>query len=119
MSRRRLLRVVTITVLAAVATSVSAASGKPPDQAPGQSAPVNTSPPSISGVTAQSQTLTASAGTWNGPTPVYAFQWDRCNSTGSACSTIASATGSSYSPAAADVGSTLLVAVTASNKNGS
>ncbi len=81
--------------------------------------PLSSGLPTIGGTTTVGSTLTVSSGTWAGPTPSYAYQWDRCNSSGAACSVIPTATKQNYIPAATDVGSTLRVVVTATNKNGS
>jgi len=84
------------------------------------SPPVNTAPPAISGTPQDGQTLTASTGTWTGTQPItYAYQWLRCDSTGTNCAAIAAATGASYAVTSADVGSTLRVTVTATNSVGS
>jgi hypothetical protein len=84
-----------------------------------QSAPVNTAPPLVSGSPQQGQQLTATSGSWTGsPTPSYSYQWQRCDSSGLNCTDIASATTNNYTPLLADVGSTLLVQVTASNTAG-
>jgi hypothetical protein len=80
-------------------------------------APKNTSLPTITGTPQVGQVLTASAGTWGG-TPRFAYQWLRCGATGP-CSPIAGATAATYTPTDADVGSTLRVAVTATNPQGS
>jgi hypothetical protein len=83
-------------------------------------APESTSPPAITGSPTQGQTLSATAGTWSGyPEPVYTYQWERCNQGGQSCSPITGATGLGYTPASADVGSTLLIVVTATNSAGS
>jgi hypothetical protein len=64
--------------------------------------------------------LTADAGQWNGTAPFgYAFQWMRCDTSGSNCSDVANATGPTYTPQPADVGSTIEAQVTASNGGGS
>ncbi len=82
--------------------------------------PVSVSPPSISGSATEGATLTASGGSWSGyPAPSLAYQWERCNSLGQSCAAIAGATASSYTALSADVGSTLIVTVTASNVAGS
>jgi hypothetical protein len=82
--------------------------------------PSNTSPPTISGTAQQGQTLTASTGSWSGTTPIsYAYQWQRCDSAGASCVPVVGASGSSYLLAAADVGSTMRVSVTANNSAGS
>src|SRR6266576_3979059 len=89
-------------------------------QNPTASPPVNTVAPSISGTAQDGQTLTASQGSWTGTQPIsYAYQWQRCDSGGANCSNIASATSAIYTPTSGDVGSTLDVAVTASNTAGS
>ncbi len=83
-------------------------------------APANTSAPTITGTATQGQTLSASTGSWSGyPAPTFAYQWQHCNSLGQSCSAIAGATASTYTTLSADVGSTLLVTVTASNTVGS
>ena len=83
-------------------------------------APANTALPTISGSAAQGQTLTASPGGWTGsPPPTFAYQWQRCDSTGGNCVDIVGATGSTYTLTAADVGSTVAVVVTATNSSGS
>ena len=75
--------------------------------------------PTITGTPQDGQTLTTSAGTWNGTTPMsYAYQWNRCSS-GGGCTQIGGATSSSYTATSADVGDTLTVSVTASNSAGS
>ena len=81
--------------------------------------PVNTSVPSISGQTVVGDTLSAANGSWsNGPTG-FAYQWQDCNASGTNCSSISGATGSSYKLATSDAGSTIDVVVTASNSAGS
>ena len=88
-------------------------------QAPGHLAPEGTNVPSISGTPVLGQQLSASAGDWRGPAPSYTYQWARCNSTGLLCSTTAGANLQTYKTAAGDLGSTVRVVVTATNKNGS
>lgn len=83
-------------------------------------APVNTAAPTISGVAQTGQTLTASSGTWTGTAPItYGYQWRRCDSAGANCGSGVIATGATYVPTSADVGSTLRVDVTATNTAGS
>jgi hypothetical protein len=79
--------------------------------------PGSTAPPTIAGTPQQGQTLTASPGTWdNGPT--FAYQWQRCDAAGAACADVAEATAQTYAVSAADVGTTLRVNVTATNRFG-
>jgi hypothetical protein len=80
--------------------------------------PVNTALPTISGTVAQGQLLTAVVGTWTG-SPTFTFQWRRCDATGGACVDIAGATGQTYLLGAADMGTTIRVAVTGTNAAGS
>ena len=86
---------------------------------PAGSPPANTSLPVISGSTVSGQLLSASTGVWTGSPTSYAYEWRRCDATGAGCATIAGATGTSYTLVSADIGSTLRVAVTASNAAGS
>src|SRR6266545_4848276 len=108
---------VTATNSAGSATATSAATTVVQGAA---AAPVNTSPPTISGTPQDGQTLTASPGSWSGTQPItYADQWQRCNSSGANCAPISGATSPTYAVTSADVGSTLRVAVTATNSAGS
>ncbi|MDX6471772.1 MAG: trimeric autotransporter adhesin, partial [Gaiellaceae bacterium] len=85
-----------------------------------QTPPSPSSPPAISGSTVDGGTLTASAGSWSGTSPfAFGYQWQRCSAAGSACAAVPGAAGTSYAVGPADVGSTLRVAVTASNSAGS
>ena len=81
-------------------------------------APVNSVPPSISGVAEQGLALTEGHGTWSGSPTSYAYQWERCDSAGANCQPISGASAQTYTPVAADVGSTLVVQETASNAGG-
>jgi Concanavalin A-like lectin/glucanases superfamily/Putative amidase domain/WD40-like Beta Propeller Repeat len=72
--------------------------------------------PSITGLAIEGQTLIAGHGEWTGEAPLgYAYLWQRCNAAGGECSDIAAASEATYSPAAADVGSTIRLKVTASS----
>jgi len=85
-----------------------------------QYAPKNTTPPTITGTAADTQTLTANVGTWTGDQPiVFSFQWQRCNSAAQNCVSIAGATTQTYLVDTSDVGGTLRVTVTARNSAGS
>src|SRR5438094_1794945 len=113
MSRHVATTVTVVAVAAFLITGAGAGTG------PGQQPPVNLTPPSISGTTSVGQTLTASQGTWSGKSLSYAYQWARCDSSGASCSGVGGATAPTYSLASADLGRTLRVIVTASNRNGS
>jgi hypothetical protein len=97
------------------ATAYSAATrivaGVPPD---------NTVGPSISGTPQDGQTLTTGPGSWGGTKPIgFAYQWQRCSSSGSSCQAIPGATLESEPLDSTDVGATIRVAVTAGNSAGS
>jgi len=81
-------------------------------------APANTALPTISGVAQAGQTLTGSTGSWTGAPTSFAFQWQRCDSAGATCVDVPGATAATYTLGGADVGSTVRVAVTASNAAG-
>ena len=80
--------------------------------------PANTALPAISGTATVGSTLTAGTGTWTENPTSYAYDWRRCDAAGASCTPIG-ATGSTYVVAAADLGATLRVAVTATNASGS
>jgi hypothetical protein len=80
-------------------------------------APVNTALPTITGTPQSGQTLNATPGTWTGSQPItFTYKWQRCAA--GTCSTVGGTT-ASYTLVDADVGSTIQVAVTASNSAGS
>jgi subtilisin family serine protease len=87
--------------------------------APQLGPPANTGSPSISGTAQSGQTLSSTTGSWSESPSGYSYQWQRCNSTGASCSLISGATTQAYTLGSPDVGSTLRVAVTASNSAGS
>ncbi len=89
---------------------IDAASGPPP---------ANETVPTIAGTPQPGEILTAKPGTWTGSGLVYAYQWLKCNGTGSACAPIAGATSSTYTVTIDEVGSTLAVLVSAANAAGS
>jgi hypothetical protein len=77
-------------------------------------APLNTTPPVISGIALPGQTLTCSTGTWTGsPILSYAYQWNRDRQP------LAGANASSYTIATGDAGHQLTCRVTAANADGS
>jgi hypothetical protein len=90
----------------------------PVEQPPPPPAPEATSAPAISGSAQPGQVLTASEGVWTGDAPLIRFQWQRCDASGAACNDILGATGETYLLAFADIGATIRVAVTASNRGG-
>jgi hypothetical protein len=103
-------------MLVLAATAALADKGAAVAQAP----PSNESPPTIAGTPQQEQTLTASEGRWTGPQPItFAFSWRRCDRSGGSCSAISGATSKTYTLRGVDVGNTLRVRVTATNRDGS
>lgn len=81
-------------------------------------APVNTSPPTISGSAVQGSALQGSSGTWSNSPTSYAYRWQRCNTGGGSCASISGATSSSYILTSADAGFTIRLVVSATNNAG-
>jgi hypothetical protein len=83
-------------------------------------APVNASPPVISGTAREGSTLTSSSGSWGGTTPIsYTYAWQRCDGSGANCTTLSGTSGGTYKLTSADVGKTIRSRVTATNADGS
>jgi hypothetical protein len=103
------------------ATEPPATSEPPPVEPPPPppAAPSDSTLPAIAGTPTEGQTLTATTGTWSGSPTSYRYQWQDCNTLGEACLGVATATNSSYTLTAADVGHTLRVVITATNAGGS
>ena len=76
-------------------------------------------PPTITGTAAPGQTLSEAHGGWTNKPTGFAYQWQRCDAAGNGCVAISGATAQTYPLTAADVGSTIRVAETASNGEGS
>lgn len=87
---------------------------------PAQAAGVftNISAPSISGTAMEGQTLSEVRATWTEPPASYALQWDRCNTAGDDCESIAKARAQTYRLTAADVGFTIRVGESARDAAG-
>jgi hypothetical protein len=81
-------------------------------------APIAVTPPTVTGTAVQGQTLTATPGTWTAPDATFGYQWQHCDAAGANCVDIAGATASTYAVTATDVGTTLHVVVTATNRFG-
>lgn len=79
--------------------------------------PKNVSLPTISGPASPvvGNVFTASLGTWSYGPLSYAYQWRRCDAFGATCSNIVGATAATYAATVGDIGSTLVVRVTATN----
>ncbi len=100
---------------AAAASGPTAAVLAPPPPPP----PANTALPTITGTAQQGQTLTAHTGSWSNEPSSFSYQWQRCDASGANCSPISSAISATYTLASLDAGSTVRVAVTATNAGGS
>lgn len=103
------------TLAAVVGLGVLAGSG-----AAAGSGPYNMSPPRITGTAESGHTLKAKPGEWTGVNPItFAYRWRRCDKNGNNCADISGATSQSYTLTSADIGNTVRVVVTATNKYGS
>jgi hypothetical protein len=80
-------------------------------------APQNTTAPSVTtpAVARDGQLFSAVDAGWHGATGLsFTYVWKRCDQTGASCAVISSATGSTYTAGASDVGQTLRVVQSAS-----
>jgi hypothetical protein len=82
--------------------------------------PASQTPPAISGTAQVGQKLTTSNGTWSSATTIslYGYAWQRCDTAGNNCATIAGAATNTYTLVDADQGHTIRALVTAVNANG-
>ena len=80
--------------------------------------PESASAPVVSASPLVGQPLSTTNGTWTNSAISWAYQWQRCDDTGSNCTDIPGATSSQYTPVTDDVGSTLRSGVLASNSVG-
>jgi hypothetical protein len=78
----------------------------------------NFSLPTITGNAVEGQTLSEEHATWSSPPAAYAYQWQRCNSSGNDCSSIPKARAQTYRLAAADVGFRIRVGESARDAEG-
>jgi hypothetical protein len=112
-------KLVTAGAIAAAAAILGAVFGQPGSGRAAGNAPLSTAAPTLTGAAQAGQTLTASKGSWNNAPTAYAYAWSQCGADGSSCTAISGATSAGYTAAAADVGKTLRVSVTATNADGS
>jgi hypothetical protein len=80
--------------------------------------PAMLAPPTVTGTPQVGQTLSSTAGSWTNSPTSFAYQWTHCDPAGANCAPIDGATSSSYTLATADVGATVRVSVTATNRLG-
>jgi hypothetical protein len=86
---------------------------------PQQQAPLNVSPPRISGRARAGETITTEPGDWRGARPMtFAFQWQRCGHDGRDCDSIPGAVRPTFSLETEDVGHRLRAIVVAENDAG-
>ncbi|HEX4034884.1 MAG TPA: hypothetical protein VHX66_10615 [Solirubrobacteraceae bacterium] len=108
--------------LRVIVTAINAGGATPAASAPTlpiSTMPINLAAPALSGTAQQGQTLSTSDGTWSGtPAPALSYQWERCDGSGANCAPIAGASSDEYVPVAADVGSTIVAEVIATNAAG-
>ena len=91
----------------------------PPNAAILAAPPVNTVAPSLSGTAQEGKTLSAAKGSWTGVAAItYTYQWQQSSDGGATWSTIAGATGSSYTTSVGSAGKQVHVVVTATNGDG-
>jgi len=96
-------------------TPVSIVAGLVPAQSPSPA-----TQPTIRGIPVLDGTISAQIDPWYGTPPIaLAYQWLRCDTTGTNCRPIPAATASTYALGLADLGQSLEVTVTATNAAGS
>jgi hypothetical protein len=83
-----------------------------------QPVPAASTLPTVFGTAARTATLQATRGSWTNDPTSFSSAWMRCDSAGANCAAIPGATRTSYALQAADVGSRVTVAVTATNTEG-
>jgi hypothetical protein len=104
-----------VAALSTAATAVATIMPPPPTDV----GPQNTSEPTATGSPVVGGQLTSSAGSWSGSGPIaYAYQWYRCDTSGSHCSSLHGATAATYKLAAADASHTIGLTVNATDSTG-
>jgi hypothetical protein len=117
MPRRRQTGLVVLLITGVALTSAALLAFAGGGTAASSAVPSNTSAPTISGTAQEGKTLNADPGDWT-PTPDgYQYDWKRCDSGGSGCSSTGKTT-QSYTLTSSDVGHRMRVAVSASSDNG-
>jgi hypothetical protein len=117
-------RVIVVNIAAGVGAKVVAADAKAfaslvVTHASGVLVPISVAVPTVTGTAQQGQVLSTSDGTWGNTPTGYTYQWQDCDPTGTTCTPIAGATAATYTVQPTDVGETLRVQVTATNRFGS
>ena len=76
-------------------------------------------PPTIVGEPVAGKILAAAPGIWSGGKPVrFAYQWERCDAAGQNCAPITGQIAEKYTPTSSDVGSSIVVSITATTTAG-
>jgi hypothetical protein len=118
-SKAELCRVTTSALVVLLAASMLLLASPTPARAKASGLPVDTAVPVVKGSAKVGKKLKATKGKWSGSATItYGYQWQACDGLGENCLNISAATGSSYTPNATQVGSTLRVVVTATNRFG-
>ncbi|HEX4733570.1 MAG TPA: hypothetical protein VH247_04095 [Thermoleophilaceae bacterium] len=81
--------------------------------------PANAAAPAISGAATAGEVLTEAHGTWSNDPGTFAYEWQRCDGSGTGCSAISGASAQTYTLTGDDVGHTIRVRETAANVAGS
>ncbi len=102
----------------AVGPAATYAPSGPSTPVSGLRAPALSSSPIVSGSPAVGSQLHTTAGAWTNYPTNYAYQWQRCTSTGSSCANIPKATKATYTLTAVDAGHAIRSEVLASNPAG-
>ncbi len=122
MARERMRPKLVLTLGGAALVLVGAAAFAGQGTAAAQAPPRNQSPPTIAGAPQEGERLTASPGRWTGTAPVtFAYTFQRCDRNGGSCAAISGATdvrSATYTLKQVDVGNTIRVRVTATNRDG-
>ena len=79
--------------------------------------PQTASPPTIEGAFREGELLRGTTGVWRNNPTTFTYTWQRCDANGQSCATIAG--GPTYRLTSRDVGRTVRLLVTASNRDGS
>ncbi len=74
--------------------------------------------PTVTGTTVRTNVMGASGGVWTNSPRALSYQWERCNASGHNCLAIPAATQPTYQLTNVDEGSTITVAVSATNTSG-
>jgi hypothetical protein len=107
--------VVGIVAIVALAVSLGAGAGTTVVAA----APVNTSPPTVTGTAQEGKKLVGKRGQWSGSPSNYTDYWQRCDKDGGSCANISGANeGTGYVLKGVDVGNTIRFRVKAMNADG-